>query len=250
VAGALKVHGRAKRRYAFAESIHELRGALTAIQLGISALRARPDDLRTPAFDALDMQIKRVEAAIEELDVIVLSRRPSSRHEQQELVDLGGIVRERAAAWDRIALALGGGVDLCWSPGTAIVRADSRRLCQAFDNLIANGLEHGGGLVTLAGTLEGGMVRVTVSDRGTGMGRSLEDLPRARWDSPHGHGLAIARRAIELQRGRLRATSRSGGTVFEIELPAVARVDPRRIGDPPRARPRPVPPRAPALPDR
>jgi signal transduction histidine kinase len=244
VAGTLRLRGKAKRRYAFAECIHELRGALTAIQLGASAFWTRSDDRQNDRLDALRTQIERAEAAIGDLDALVLSRRATSRNEPHELVDVGRIVRQRAAAWDRIAFALGGGVELCWSVGPAIVRADPRRLCQALDNLIANGLEHGGGLVTLAGALEGGVVRVTVSDRGSGIGRSLEDVPRAPWHAPHGHGLTIARRVIELHRGRMRATSGSGGTDFEIELPIAARVDRSPVGDAPPELRRRVPARA------
>jgi signal transduction histidine kinase len=244
VVGALRRRAKAKRRYAFAECVHELRGALTALQLGASAVRGRSGDRENARLDALRTQIERAEAAIGDLDALVLSRRATSRNEPHELVDVGQIVRQRAAAWDRIGFALGGGVELCWSLGPAIVRADPRRLCQALDNLIANGLEHGGGFVTVAGALEGGVVRVTVSDRGSGIARSLEDVERAPWHAPHGHGLAIARRAIELHRGRLRATPRRGGTDFEIELPVAAPVDRLRVADAPPELPRRVPARA------
>jgi two-component system, OmpR family, sensor histidine kinase MtrB len=220
--GVLTARSRRKRRYAFAESLHELRGAITAIQLGTSALTAHPDDRQHSRIDAICTQIERAEVAIGDLEALVSSRRASIVRDPHELVDVSRIVRQRATAWDRIAFGLGGGVELRWSLGPTIVRADPRRLCQALDNVIANGLEHGGGLVTLAGAREGGVVHVKVSDRGCGIGRALDDLPRAPWHAAHGHGLAIARRVIELHRGRLRATSGSAGTEFEIELPVAS----------------------------
>jgi signal transduction histidine kinase len=217
--GVLRHRHRGKRRYAFAEALHELRGALAAIELGTSARGARGADRQGTRIDAIRTQIERAGVAIGDLEALVSCRRARIGHESNELVDLSRIVRQRAAAWDRIAFALGGGVELRWSLGPTVVRGDPRRLCQALDNVIANGLEHGGGLVTLAGARERDLVRVKVSDRGRGLGRRLEDIPRAPWYAAHGHGLAIARRVIELHRGRLWATSGSAGTDFEIELP-------------------------------
>jgi signal transduction histidine kinase len=224
---ALRSRKVTRRRYAFAESLHELRGSLAAIQLGTSALevRGKNDEDGRGRVDALRTQIERATAAVEDLDAHLSGMRTSSPEPNHELVELGEIVRRRTAAWDRLAFAKGGVVELHWPLGPALVHADPRRVCQALDNLISNGLDHGGGLVTLSGSFENGVVRISVSDCGPGIGRPLEDVPRAAWDSPHGHGLAVVRRAVELHRGRLRAISRPDGTDVEIELPLAARLD-------------------------
>ena len=212
------------RRYAMAESMHELSGALTALKLGATALARSTagDEGFSRRLEALTTQIDRASGAIEDLDSHVRGTRGHVRERPQEVVELGEIVRRRAQAWDQLAFARGGAVGLRWPIGPVLVRADPRRLYQALDNLIANGLDHGGGIVTLQGALADGVVRISVSDRGSGFERSLHDLPRARWDSEHGHGLAIVRRAIEMHDGHLRATSSPSGANVEVELPRVA----------------------------
>ena len=220
IARVMRTHRADKqRRYAVAEAIHELRGALTAIQLGGDTLEANAGGHdRASRLDALRMQIERATEAVADLDALVLSRRNPDTS-MPELVEIGEIVRRRAAAWDRLAFARGGGVELRWQVPRAIVRADPKRLCQALDNLIANGLDHGGGIVTLEGRLDDGAVHIAISDRGPGIAHPLTDLPRVPWHAQHGHGLAIVRRAVELHRGRLTATSEARGTNVEIELP-------------------------------
>ena len=219
VVGALRARDTTRRRYRVAECLHELRGSLTAIQLGAEALEARANGNHEMAsrVDAIRTQIERATTAVGDLGALTLSSAADAER-SHELVELGEIVRRRAAAWDRLAFARGGGIELRWALPAAIVRADPKRLCQALDNLIANGLEHGGGVVTLEGRLEGGAVHVTVSDCGPGI-VSLEAIPRGAWHAPHGHGLAIARRAVELHSGRLRVIPRRRGANIEIELP-------------------------------
>jgi signal transduction histidine kinase len=220
-AGVFRSRREAKRRYGVAESLHELRGSLTAIQLGTDALEANAgaDDGVASRVDALRTQIERATEAVEDLCALVLPGAGRLTERTPELVEIGEIVRRRGEAWDRLAFTRGGGVELRWSLPRTMVRADSKRLCQALDNLIANGLDHGGGIVTLEGRLEDGAVHIAISDQGPGIARPLTEVPRAAWHASHGHGLAIVRRAVELHRGRLTATPQSRGTNVEIELP-------------------------------
>jgi signal transduction histidine kinase len=218
---AVRVRSTSRRRYAIAESLHELRGALAALQLGASVLEGHAPSGEEAAHrvDAVRTQIDRASVAVDDLDAHVTGSRGSSYDQTRELVELGEIVRRRALAWDRLADAQGGAVGLRWPLGPVLVRADPKRLYQALDNLIANGLDHGGGIVTLRGALFDGAVRISVSDRGPGFRISPHDLPRAPWNARHGHGLAIVNRAVEMNDGRLRATSRPTGANVEIELP-------------------------------
>jgi signal transduction histidine kinase len=214
VIAAVRMRLESSRRHAIAESMHELRGALTALRLAaVGDLSERVEALRT--------QIDRACAAVEDLDGHFRGISDHTREHALEVVDLGEVVRHRAEAWDGLAFARGGAVGLRWPIGPVLVHADPKRLHQALDNLIANGLDHGGGIVTLRGALADGVVRISVSDRGSGFERPLHDLPRARWDAEHGHGLAIVRRAIEMHDGRLRATSGPSGANVEVELPLV-----------------------------
>jgi signal transduction histidine kinase len=210
----------AARRRAIAEPLHELRGALTAIQLGTSLLDNRAGGATglTAWSDAVRTQLERASAAVEELHAL-FSPSVRLRAAEDRLVDVGSILRRRAAAWDRLATARRGAVELRWPIAQALVRGDPKHLCRALDNLIANGLEHGGGVVTLEGVLDQRVVRITVSDDGRGLDRPIQQLPRAALRARRGHGLAITRRAIELYGGKLRTVNAPHGAAVEIELP-------------------------------
>jgi two-component system, OmpR family, sensor histidine kinase MtrB len=215
-----------RRRHAIAELLHEMRGALAAIELGASALERRlaGRDAST-RLDAFRMQVERAEAATRDLAALHACRTRRSHEAVSAPVEIGKLVRRRAAAWDRLAVMPGGRVELHWPLGPTLVRAPSERICRALDNLIANALEHGGGRVRVEGALEGSLLQITVSDRGPGLGRGLERHRSAPWNALHGHGLTIARRAVERSGGRLRSITQSGGAAIEIELPLHAAAD-------------------------
>jgi len=105
------------------------------------------------------------------------------------------------------------------------------RLEQALQNLAANALRHTprGGRVTLNAAVEGGGVRVTVSD--TGAGISPEHLPHVfdrfykidparTGQSGSGLGLSIVKAIVERHGATVAAASRVGeGTTFSIKFP-------------------------------
>ena len=92
-----------------------------------------------------------------------------------------------------------------WEAGPAVVRADSRRLAQAFSNLLANAVEHGSGRVEARGRRAGERVRVEIRDEG-----------------PRGRGLGIAARAVEEAGGVLEVERAADGTTVAVELPLAA----------------------------
>jgi signal transduction histidine kinase len=93
------------------------------------------------------------------------------------------------------------------------VRADRRRLAQAFGNLVQNATEHGGGeSVAVRAERRGGRVRVEVTDAGPGF-RDGKPKPG------RGRGLAIARTAVEEAGGRLRLIQGSKGATVAVDLP-------------------------------
>jgi signal transduction histidine kinase len=110
--------------------------------------------------------------------------------------------------------------------------ADYDRLDQVLSNLVANALRFTSpaGKISLRAAANSGMVRITVSDNGTGI--PAEDLPyifdrfwkgaraRTRDGTGSGLGLAIARQLIRAHNGTIDVTSQLGqGTTFTIELP-------------------------------
>ncbi len=115
------------------------------------------------------------------------------------------------------------------------VTGDEHYLEKLFLNLVANavayGKKHGKVLVTISGTAKEAVVKV----EDNGIGISAEDLPQIferffRGDKAHtshashgnhsGLGLAIAKWAANLHKGKISATSKEGyGSVFTITLP-------------------------------
>jgi two-component system sensor histidine kinase MtrB len=89
-------------------------------------------------------------------------------------------------------------------------------MAQAFGNLLANAVEHGGGEIVVRGRPAQGFVRVEIEDRGA----VIRLRPRPRRRRRRGRGLAIAARALEQAGGRLTSSDRpGGGRVAVAELP-------------------------------
>jgi signal transduction histidine kinase len=182
-----------------ADAAHELRGPLTAISLGLEALRRQPVARRRA--EALLAELGRMEAAAEDVAAAARGRRHMG---EARPVELRTVVERTSEAWRASAGRRGGRVLVDWRAGPAHVRADPRRLAQALGNLLANAVEHGGGEVVVRGRPSPGGVRVEVADRGAGRGR----------------GLAIAERAVAEAGGGLGSRDRpGGGRVAVVELP-------------------------------
>ena len=207
VAAVLLVEVR-RRADLVADAAHELRGPLTAISLGIEALRRQP--AARHRADALATEVCRMEMAAEDATAAARGRRASARPDR---LDLERLVRGSGEAWQPAAGRRGGRVTFDWRAGAASVRGDRRRLAQAFGNLLANAVEHGGGEIVVRSRPVGGAIRVEIEDRGA----ETRDRPRR---PGRGRGLAIATRALEQAGGRLASFERpGGGRIAVAELP-------------------------------
>lgn len=122
-------------------------------------------------------------------------------------------------------------VDLAVSGENLIALADSQRLAQVIENLTSNALKYArsGGEVTLYAARQVDEIRIEVRDRGPGLSPEKQaqlfepfnrlGLERSAVEG-HGVGLALAKRLIELQGGRIGVESAVGaGAVFWITLP-------------------------------
>ena len=175
---------------------HELRGPATAIGLAAAALRREPGGLRRAlAFEA---ELERMRAGLDDLSAARAGRRSPV---MPVALPLERVLRGATAGWR----PAGRPMRFHWDAGPAIVRADRRRLAQAFSNLLANAVEHGSGRVEVRGRRAGERVRVEISDEG-----------------PRGRGLGIAARAVEEAGGVLEVECAADGTTVAVELPLAA----------------------------
>ena len=181
-----------------AEAEHELRGPLQAIIL------AAPEHCQA--------DVERMRLALADLSAARAGRRADPGTEP---IRLDRLVWRAATASDLAARRAGGAVHLDWSAGPVTVTANRGRLAQAFGNLLANAVEHGGG-------------RVRVIGRRTKRGIHVEVV-----DSGRGHGLAIAAKAVRDSGGRLTAMQAGSGTAVAIDLPVDADAPAAGDADPP-----------------
>ena len=187
---------------------HELRGPVAALALAGEALRRRAGT-RTSGL-LVEGQVERLRIALADLAAAGAGRRAAGAPVPLRIEEAG-----RAVAAGFAALAREGGRRLRgdWGAAAAAARIDRGRFAQALGNVLANAVEHGGGDIAVVAARDEGSVRVEVRDEG--------GLPRAR-PTPRpgrGHGLAIARRAVEEAGGSLSVATGEGGTTVTIELP-------------------------------
>ena len=102
---------------------------------------------------------------------------------------------------------------------------DRLRLAQVTGNLIANAIEHGGGVVEVHGHGDRTRARVEVSDSGPGLPAPVAELVRAGsrgrgGRGRRGRGLAIAAAIAADQGGRLAVAPSMRGARVVLELPA------------------------------
>lgn len=190
---------RGDRLTSLVRPLHELRGALTGLQLGLFALE-RSRSTHRVAWP--EVQLERARLALGDLDACLEGRAHGDELARAESVDLKALVLRSARAWSQLAPGRGTQVRVCWRAGTVGVEGHAGRLAQAIENLVANAVEHGRGHVLIEGTLADGRVRVAVVDGGPGVSPPAQ-RGEAPARAPRGHGLAITRDVIAAHKGKL-----------------------------------------------
>jgi signal transduction histidine kinase len=161
---------------------HEVRQPLSAAQLALHGA-ARRGEIAPTLVAALELELRRAARALDEPAVA----RPAD-------VDLHALLACQVRTWHDVAAAHGASLALEHGAGTLVVHADALRLAQAFGNVVANAIEHGGGAIVVRTCHVGDRIRVEVADGGPGLPASIAELarrPRA-GRGTRGRGLAIA----------------------------------------------------------
>lgn len=206
-----------------ARTCHELRGPITAVRLGLE-LGVRSGELSVNRLRAIELELARASLALDDL----ASARAAFQPVGVQAVDVGELTADSVEAWQAVATAGGGRVSVeCPGLGWRVV-GDRLRLAQAVGNLIANGIEHGGGDVEVRLRRRPGKIWIEVADEGPGLPEALDQLwsrrsrlrPGRR--AERGHGLTIVNAIAVAHGGRLAAAPSSGGARLVLELPAAS----------------------------
>lgn len=192
VAGGISTFREGRRRASLNEAMHELRRPLQVLALSLPADRAEGE--------ACDSSLRMAAAALERLDREI-NGGPVA--EGLEPVEMKALAEAAVRRWRSAAALRGRGLRLHWRTDDLTVAGSEFELAQALDNLINNGIEHGGGTVTIEVREISGRLRLAVrSSDGLSPARGRRERPDVRQRIAgrhrHGHGLrVVARTATE-----------------------------------------------------
>ena len=202
---------------------HELRNPLAVISNALYLLR---DGIGPDASERVTRQLNTADREVSAATLIVSDLLEFARARQPILspVDLGNLLDEALSV---APPPTGISVDQRRPVDLPAVTADRDQLRQVLLNLLTNAYEAmpEGGVITIAGEVVAGAVRVSVVDTGLGMDADTRThvfepffTTKARGV---GLGLAVAKRIVEDHSGTMEVESTPGhGTTFAITLPA------------------------------
>jgi signal transduction histidine kinase len=205
---------------------HEVRTPLFSISATLDAFEGEMPSEHDEAVMLLRAQVKRLSNLMS--DLLDYGRPPVLQLERAGIED---VVRRAAVLCTPLAAETGVTVRTDFAGHPTAVDRDARRLEQAFQNLIANAIQHAPRgsevVVTVRGARRGSgrYVDCIVTDQGPGI--TAEALPRlfepffTRRHGGTGLGLPIVQRIVEAHGGTVTAVNRpSTGAAFTISLPA------------------------------
>jgi signal transduction histidine kinase len=215
---ALQARSQMRSREALLRACHELRGPITAARLAV-AVGARSGALSADRLQAIDLELEHATLAVCDLTAVATRIEPIPALEK---FDLQALLADLSQVWTDAAQARGVTLEVVRSGRPAEVRADRLRIGQTVGNLLANAIEHGGGMVQVRAASDGVTVRVEVADDGPGLPAPVAEIARNahKGRGARGRGLAIAASIAEGHGGRLAAAPSERGAKVVLELPA------------------------------
>lgn len=201
---------------------HEVRNALTSIQLDLERMDERSEDSKNRVL------LERSLVHVRRLDAAVTGSLRIARSGRNEFVPvaIADVIRRTVEAAEPSFVSAGIRVMTDAADANATLPGDAEALHQMFLNLLLNAqqaMEHGG-LVTIAMQLSDQRVVITITDTGRGMtgdeiAHAFEPYFTTRTKGT-GLGLPIARMIVEAHGGEIRLASEGGrGTTVTVNLP-------------------------------
>jgi signal transduction histidine kinase len=193
---------------------HQLRTALTGLQLRLEELANNDDPAVREEAEAALVQSARLLSTIEEL--LALAR--TGRAGNVVRFDLGDLVRQHVDDVEPILERAGRRAVVDASAPVEVV-ATLGAVGQALDILLSNAVRHGAGCVTATVAADERRAHVEIADEGPGLAQLDGEVFVERSDnSGHGIGLALARTLVTTEGGTI-SLVRAAPPVFRIELP-------------------------------
>jgi signal transduction histidine kinase len=210
----------ARERAFSADASHQLRTPLAGMRLRLEAALERTDADPRQAIAASLVDADRLEAIIDELLGLARAGQAASTGP----VDLDTLLGELAPEWAARLALHGRDLAVRVDSDAPDARASGAAVRQVLGVLVDNATMHGRGTVTVTVREAAGAVAVDVSDEGPGVQDPEGVLFSRQADRRDGHGigLALARRLVEAEQGRLTLT-RVSPPVFTLLLPTAAR---------------------------
>jgi len=206
---------------------HELRSPLARLSVAVELARSGANAL---PLDRIQKEADRLNALISQMLEVTRAEGDAAAR-KQERVELNQLIGALVDACSIEARARGCSLQLTAAPGI-VIDGDPELLHRAIENVVRNAIRHapGGSKIEIVAENSAGRARVRVRDYGPGVPESAlphlfepfyrVDPDRNRGSGGVGLGLSIARRAVELHQGTLRASNANPGLLVEIDLPA------------------------------
>jgi two-component system, sporulation sensor kinase E len=196
---------------------HQLRSPLNGMNMRLELLRHEAGEAGAKHIDKLRHEVTRLDEAIE---TVLRFMRPEKLKLSD--FDMNALLRELGARVNSEKIK----VEYQLDPALPSIQADRGLIFEALSNLITNAEQamSEGGELTLASSLQGSAVELTVADHGPGIAKEqldrIFDLYYTTKAGGSGLGLPFAMRAIELNGGKIAIESELGqGTICKITIP-------------------------------
>jgi signal transduction histidine kinase len=228
------------RKEFVANASHELRTPLFSLGGFLELLvdEELDDKTREEFLETMRSQVERLTKL--SADLLDLSRVDAGQlRVEDEPVDLSLVVRTLVAELDHVA-AVSGHVLQSQVDEDVWCGADENRVIQVGRALSVNALVHTppGTRVVVRAARRGARARLEVEDDGPGIAPGQQEAVFERFyrveggrASGSGLGLAIARELARLMRGSVQLESKPGRTVFTLDLPGGAHLEPASVGE-------------------